>query len=234
MNPKAFPLADASLTNTILDLVQQASHYKQLKKGANEATKTLNRGISEFIVMTGKLPIYFWFFWPLCWRDRQAVAKSCRQSPKRSLPLFIDMIFHTHTHPSHFLQLTLSPLKFFFTCLYCAKTRTCLTSLFPPRLLLVVPAVFPVPLLLALSPLTKLRTSSLRFWLSRLKSRSCWSKLTTNGTKKVFFNVHVDKNLFKTEWGASSIITHQQHRYSIASYFFPNHVQKNNMYIELQ
>jgi hypothetical protein len=42
------------LTNTILDLVQQASHYKQLKKGANEATKTLNRGISEFIVMAGK------------------------------------------------------------------------------------------------------------------------------------------------------------------------------------
>lgn len=54
VNPKAFPLADAALTSTILDLVQQASHYKQLKKGANEATKTLNRGISEFIVMAGK------------------------------------------------------------------------------------------------------------------------------------------------------------------------------------
>ncbi|KAJ1553891.1 RNA binding protein snu13, partial [Cladochytrium tenue] len=49
---KAYPLADAHLTNKILDLVQQASNYKQLKKGANEATKTLNRGISEFIVMT--------------------------------------------------------------------------------------------------------------------------------------------------------------------------------------
>jgi hypothetical protein len=36
LNPKAFPLADAALTNKILDLVQQASHYKQLKKGANE------------------------------------------------------------------------------------------------------------------------------------------------------------------------------------------------------
>ena len=32
-NPKAFPLANAQLTNQILDLVQQASHYKQLKKG---------------------------------------------------------------------------------------------------------------------------------------------------------------------------------------------------------
>ncbi|KAK0228756.1 50S ribosomal protein L30e-like protein [Armillaria fumosa] len=49
---KAFPLADADLTNQILDLVQQATDYKQLKKGANEATKTLNRGISEFIVLT--------------------------------------------------------------------------------------------------------------------------------------------------------------------------------------
>ncbi len=71
-NPKAFPLADANLTVTILDVIQQAHNYKQLKKGANEgararalltshvpltarpraaATKTLNRGISELIVM---------------------------------------------------------------------------------------------------------------------------------------------------------------------------------------
>ena len=31
--------------------MQQATNYKQLRKGANEATKTLNRGISEFVVM---------------------------------------------------------------------------------------------------------------------------------------------------------------------------------------
>ena len=35
-NPKAYPLADPSLTISILDLVQQATNYKQLKKGANE------------------------------------------------------------------------------------------------------------------------------------------------------------------------------------------------------
>ena len=35
-NSKAFPLSDATLTVSILDLVQQASNYKQLKKGANE------------------------------------------------------------------------------------------------------------------------------------------------------------------------------------------------------
>jgi len=49
---KAWPLAEADLTNSILELVQQAGLHKQLKKGANEATKTLNRGIAEFIVLT--------------------------------------------------------------------------------------------------------------------------------------------------------------------------------------
>jgi hypothetical protein len=34
VQPKAFPLADAALTNQILDLVQQASHYKQVRARA--------------------------------------------------------------------------------------------------------------------------------------------------------------------------------------------------------
>ena len=45
MNPKAYPLADSQLTITILDLVQQASNYKQLKKGANEGLRL------EFMVL---------------------------------------------------------------------------------------------------------------------------------------------------------------------------------------
>eukprot|EP00983_Pelagomonas_calceolata_P109770 1159593-Pelagomonas_calceolata.AAC.6 len=36
VNSKAYPLADAQLSNTILDIVQQSANYKQLKKGANE------------------------------------------------------------------------------------------------------------------------------------------------------------------------------------------------------
>ena len=36
VNPKAYPLADAQLTISIMDIVQQAANYKQLKKGANE------------------------------------------------------------------------------------------------------------------------------------------------------------------------------------------------------
>ncbi|GAY46687.1 hypothetical protein CUMW_099010 [Citrus unshiu] len=49
VNSKAYPLADSHLTITLMDLVQQAANYKLLKKGANEATKTLNKGTSEFI-----------------------------------------------------------------------------------------------------------------------------------------------------------------------------------------
>ncbi|KAI0718309.1 NHP2/L7aE family protein [Fomitopsis betulina] len=50
--PKAWPMADAKLNDQILDVVERASQFKQLKKGANEATKTLNRGISEVIILT--------------------------------------------------------------------------------------------------------------------------------------------------------------------------------------
>ncbi|PCH37870.1 NHP2/L7aE family protein [Wolfiporia cocos MD-104 SS10] len=49
---KAWPLAGPELNNQILDLVERASQFKQLKKGANEATKTLNRGIAEIIILT--------------------------------------------------------------------------------------------------------------------------------------------------------------------------------------
>ncbi|KAF9430405.1 NHP2-like protein 1 [Entomortierella beljakovae] len=70
-NAKAWPLADAALTNSIMDLVQQASHYKQLKKGANEVTKTLNRGIAEFIVMTADTePIEILLHLPLLCEDK--------------------------------------------------------------------------------------------------------------------------------------------------------------------
>ncbi|ODQ67385.1 13 kDa ribonucleo protein-associated protein [Nadsonia fulvescens var. elongata DSM 6958] len=70
-NPKAFPLADAALTQQILDLSQQATHLRQLKKGANEATKTLNRGISEFIIMAADTePIEILLHLPLLCEDK--------------------------------------------------------------------------------------------------------------------------------------------------------------------
>ncbi|XP_070581181.1 NHP2-like protein 1 [Ptychodera flava] len=88
VNPKAYPLADPKLTKEILDLVQQAANYKQLRKGANEATKTLNRGISEFIVMAADTePLEILLHLPLLCEDknvpyvfvrsRQALGRAC-------------------------------------------------------------------------------------------------------------------------------------------------------------
>ena len=68
---KAFPLADAALTSSILDLVQQANNYKQLKKGANEATKTLNRGITELIILAADTePLAILLHLPLLCEDK--------------------------------------------------------------------------------------------------------------------------------------------------------------------
>ena len=71
VNPKAYPLADAQLQVTILDLTQQACNYKQLKKGANEATKSLNRGIAEFVVLAADAePLEILLHLPLLCEDK--------------------------------------------------------------------------------------------------------------------------------------------------------------------
>jgi U4/U6 small nuclear ribonucleoprotein SNU13 len=71
VNPKAYPMASAELSNTILDIVQQAVNFQQLKKGANEATKTLNRGIASLVVMAGDAdPIEILLHLPLLAEDK--------------------------------------------------------------------------------------------------------------------------------------------------------------------
>jgi len=88
VNPKAFPLANAQLCVDLLELVQQAIHYKQLKKGANEATKSLNRGQAELIVLAGDTdPIEILLHLPLLCEDKnvpyvfvpskQALGRAC-------------------------------------------------------------------------------------------------------------------------------------------------------------
>nr|ARW29620.1 NHP2L [Corythucha ciliata] len=88
VNPKAYPLADAALTAKILNLVQQALNYKQLRKGANEATKTLNRGLAEFVVMAADTePLEILLHLPLLCEDKnvpyvfirskQALGRAC-------------------------------------------------------------------------------------------------------------------------------------------------------------
>merc|ERR1719326_1533895 len=88
VNPKAYPLADAQLQVTILDLTQQAVNYKQLKKGANEATKALNRGQAEFVVLAADAePLEILLHLPLLCEDKnvpyvfvqskQALGRAC-------------------------------------------------------------------------------------------------------------------------------------------------------------
>lgn len=71
VNPKAYPLATEDLTTKIIELLKQAASYKQLKKGANESTKALNRGKAEFIVMAADTnPIEIVLHLPLLCEDK--------------------------------------------------------------------------------------------------------------------------------------------------------------------
>ena len=85
---KAYPLAPPQLATSILDLVSQAANYRQIKKGANETTKTLNRGITEFIVMAADAePLEILLHLPLLCEDKnvpyvfvsskQALGRAC-------------------------------------------------------------------------------------------------------------------------------------------------------------
>ncbi|KAI0980514.1 hypothetical protein GJ496_005460 [Pomphorhynchus laevis] len=88
VNPKAYPLADVKLTKSILELVNEAQNFNQLKKGANEATKTLNRGTASLIVLAADtVPIEILMHLPLLCEDKnvpyvfvqskQALGRAC-------------------------------------------------------------------------------------------------------------------------------------------------------------
>lgn len=71
INPKAYPFAPQSLSKAILSLVQQSCDYKQLKRGANESTKSLNRGQAQLIVMAADTePIEILMHIPLLCEDK--------------------------------------------------------------------------------------------------------------------------------------------------------------------
>ena len=111
INPKAYPLADSELTVQILDLVQQASNYKQLKKGANEATKTLNRGITDLIIMAADTePLEILLHLPLLCEDKVHT-------------LLLDVNFELFHVP---LLLTIPPP--FFCVLYITECPLCVCS----------------------------------------------------------------------------------------------------------
>ncbi|KAJ5740923.1 hypothetical protein N7493_000795 [Penicillium malachiteum] len=67
----AWPMADESLTQELLDILQQGIHSRQVKKGANEATKAVNRGVSELVILAGDAsPLAIVMHLPLLCEDK--------------------------------------------------------------------------------------------------------------------------------------------------------------------
>ncbi|CRL22483.1 H/ACA ribonucleoprotein complex, subunit Nhp2, eukaryote [Penicillium camemberti] len=67
----AWPNADPMLTQELLDLLQQAIYYNQLRKGANEVTKSVNRGTSEIVVIAADTaPLAIVMHLPLLCEDK--------------------------------------------------------------------------------------------------------------------------------------------------------------------
>ena len=68
---KTSPMAPKPLQKSILELLAIASSYKKIKKGANESTKTLNRGITDLIILAADAdPVEIILHLPLLCEDK--------------------------------------------------------------------------------------------------------------------------------------------------------------------
>eukprot|EP00357_Protocruzia_adherens_P035376 CAMPEP_0114995138 /NCGR_PEP_ID=MMETSP0216-20121206/13547_1 /TAXON_ID=223996 /ORGANISM="Protocruzia adherens, Strain Boccale" /LENGTH=125 /DNA_ID=CAMNT_0002359115 /DNA_START=62 /DNA_END=439 /DNA_ORIENTATION=+ len=68
---RAHPTADTKLSSSVMDLVQQSIRTKQLRKGANETTKALNRDMARLIVMAADTePLEILLHLPLLCEDK--------------------------------------------------------------------------------------------------------------------------------------------------------------------
>lgn len=68
---RAWPKADNQMGKAILDLMNQAKNFKLLKKGANETTKALNRGVADLIVLAADTePLEIILHLPLLCEDK--------------------------------------------------------------------------------------------------------------------------------------------------------------------
>jgi U4/U6 small nuclear ribonucleoprotein SNU13 len=82
----AWPKADPALAQELLDLVQQCSHYRQLKKGANETTKSLSRGTSELVILAADTtPLSIVLHIPLLAEDKVSHLCPTVRQPKHLL-----------------------------------------------------------------------------------------------------------------------------------------------------
>jgi U4/U6 small nuclear ribonucleoprotein SNU13 len=71
VSPKAFPIAGDSFSSQILDLVELAAEFRQIKRGANECTKVLKRGLVEIIIIAADAePLEIILHLPLLCEDK--------------------------------------------------------------------------------------------------------------------------------------------------------------------
>ena len=68
---RAFPLADNDMTTKLQDIIKDSAKKGFLKKGANEATKALNRGIAQIILLAADTePLEIVLHLPLLCEDK--------------------------------------------------------------------------------------------------------------------------------------------------------------------
>mmetsp|Transcript_18238 Transcript_18238/g.17364 ORF Transcript_18238/g.17364 Transcript_18238/m.17364 type:complete len:144 (+) Transcript_18238:13-444(+) len=68
---RAWPKADNQVTKQILDLLNKSTFQKQVKKGANETTKSLNRGVAELVILAADTePLEIVLHLPLLCEDK--------------------------------------------------------------------------------------------------------------------------------------------------------------------
>ena len=71
LSPKAYPIADDLFSLQILDLIELAVEFKQIKKGANESTKILKRGLVDIIIIAADAePLEIVLHLPLLCEDK--------------------------------------------------------------------------------------------------------------------------------------------------------------------
>ena len=71
VDKRIFPLASKSIQKEIFNAITKAAQLKKIKKGANESTKTLNRGISDLIVIAADVkPLEIVLHLPLLCEDK--------------------------------------------------------------------------------------------------------------------------------------------------------------------
>ena len=71
VDKRIFPLASKNIQKDIFSTITRCSQLKKIKKGANEATKTLNRGISDLIVIAADVkPLEIVLHLPLLCEDK--------------------------------------------------------------------------------------------------------------------------------------------------------------------